>query len=157
MLEPTVSLPPGYKGDGVTALLESEELQTKFSNDAVKLAVEKGYPSYNMDIENSGGHTCEDFALFLGKMADAMHTVSKNLSVDYDGGFLSEDCQAKSSVDRLGDMNTYGAFGIDLFLRALQKVMLTMPSSTTDIVLSVSGKMLRKQRKSDLFGQSMSQ
>jgi len=112
---PTVSLPPGYKGDGVTALLESEELQTKFVNDSVQLAVDKGYPSLNMDIENSGGHTCEDFSGFLTKMADAMHDAGKELSVDFDGGFLNEDCLAQSNVDLLGDMNTYGAFNVDFF------------------------------------------
>jgi len=118
---PTVSLPPGYKGDGVTALLESEELQSKFINDSVQLAVDKGYPSVNMDIENSGGHTCEDFSEFLTKMADAMHAVGKEVSVDFDGGFLNEDCLAKSTVDLLGDMNTYGAFNLDFFESTAQK------------------------------------
>jgi len=121
VIVPTVSLPPGYKGDGVTALLESEELQTKFINESVQLAVDKGYPSVNMDIENSGGHTCDDFSAFLGKMSDAFHAVGKEVSVDYDGGFLDEDCLAKSSVDLLGDMNTYGAFNIDFFESTAQK------------------------------------
>jgi hypothetical protein len=53
-VQPTISLPPGYQGDGVMKLLSSSTLQTKFIYDAVALATASGFEGYNIDFENSG-------------------------------------------------------------------------------------------------------
>jgi len=104
-LHPMISLPPGYKADGLNKLWQSSSLQQTFINDAVSLAQQRGFDGYNVDWENLGSGSMTDFGSFLTKFANALHQLNppRKLSVDVSGvGALKS-----TTIDWFCDMSTY--------------------------------------------------
>jgi len=75
-----------YPPDFIDWMRQVFEQPDDFLHDAVTTAVAQGFSSYNVDWEPSSGvitqTDAENYAVFLGKFADAMHAAGKKLSVD---------------------------------------------------------------------------
>jgi len=109
---PTISLPPGYVGTGVTAILnspQSEALQKQFIMVAISLAKSHNYTGYNLDWESIGDASADQFTAFVTRFADALHKENLLLSVDTTAFdyWLDLATMAKTSADLLCDMDTY--------------------------------------------------
>jgi len=83
-----------------------------FIEEAIEMAISNHYTGYNIDFEPTGAATEEDaaqFAVFLTKFADALHSNGKLLSVDVASWseFWDFHLLGQTSVDTLITMDTY--------------------------------------------------
>jgi hypothetical protein len=88
-----------------------------FIDRAVALSKKGGWDGVNIDFETSSG-TADDataFAGFLGKLANAVHTVGARVSVDTNWGpYLNPGTlSTANTVDTFCDMQTYGLHDTD--------------------------------------------
>jgi len=103
---PTITLPPGYKNNGLLLMLPNATMRATFVKAAVAESVKQNYLGYNIDWENN--FDLSSGLLFFQELGNALHT--HNMILTYDVTRLRTDLLA-NGVTRIDDMSTYGMTG----------------------------------------------
>jgi len=109
-----------------------------FITEAVNLATSLNITGYNIDFEPTSATTDDayNYANFLNKLANALHSVNKKLSVDIATWSLiwNYDLLAESKIDIIYDMSTY-AGRFETFYTNLNNAISKIPLSKLGIGL----------------------
>jgi hypothetical protein len=109
-----------------------------FITEAVNLATALNITGYNIDFEPTSATTDDayNYANFLNKLANALHSVNKKLSVDIATWSLiwNYDLLAESKIDIIYDMSTY-AGRFETFYTNLNNAISKIPLSKLGIGL----------------------